>query len=102
MNTPSRQEIANRCLAQIRQAWMEGKDDTPFILAAIEEATRTPDAALPPLNPNPERRNMQITIEVGADFEKRLDNQWEVEREIHADRWMWNWESMPQATGWKS
>lgn len=51
----------------------------------------TPDATLPRLNPNPERRKMQITIEVGADFGRRLDNQWEVEREIAADRWNWTW-----------
>lgn len=37
------------------------------------------------------RRKMIITIEVAEDFEKRLDNQWMVEREIHADRWSWRW-----------
>lgn len=45
---------------------------------------------LPPLTDGP-RRKMLIEIEVGADFEKRLDNQWEVEREIRADRWNWRW-----------
>lgn len=38
------------------------------------------------------RRKMIIEIKVTADFEKRLDNQWMVEREIHAARWKWNWE----------
>jgi hypothetical protein len=34
---------------------------------------------------------MVIEIEVTEDFERRLDNQWMVEREIHADRWSWRW-----------
>lgn len=34
---------------------------------------------------------MLVRISVSADFEKRLDNQWEVEREIQADRWSWEW-----------
>lgn len=50
----------------------------------------TPDSSLPPLGDGP-RRKMLIKIEVTADFEKRLDNQWMVEREIHADRWSWKW-----------
>lgn len=51
---------------------------------------RTPDPSLPPLGDGP-RRTMMIEIEVSADFESRLDNQWMVEREIHADRWTWRW-----------
>lgn len=51
----------------------------------------TPNAALPPLDPTAPRRKMVVTIEVAADFEKRLDNQWMVEREIAADRWSWEW-----------
>ena len=52
----------------------------------------TPDASLPPYEPDAtKRRRMVIEIEVSADFEKRLDNQWEVEREINADRWRWSW-----------
>lgn len=51
----------------------------------------TPDATLPPLDPTGPRRKMVVEIEVSADFEKRLDNQWMVEREIHADRWSWGW-----------
>lgn len=50
----------------------------------------TPDAKLPPLGEGP-RRKMVIEIEVTEDFERRLDNQWMVEREIHADRWSWRW-----------
>lgn len=50
-----------------------------------------PDAKLPPLVPDGPRRKMLIEIEVSANFEKRLDNQWEVEREINADRWSWSW-----------
>jgi len=53
-------------------------------------ATTTPNAKLPPLGEGP-RRKMIIEIEVTEDFEKRLDNQWMVEREIHADRWNWRW-----------
>jgi hypothetical protein len=52
--------------------------------------TTTPDSSLPPLGDGP-RRKILIEIEVTEDFEKRLDNQWMVEREIHADRWNWNW-----------
>lgn len=51
----------------------------------------TPDSSLPPLDLVTPRRKMVITIEVAEDFEKRLDNQWMVEREIHADRWSWRW-----------
>lgn len=69
-----------------------------------------PPAQPPPYTPSPmplplvvgPRRKMLITIEVGADFERRLDNQWEVEREIAADRWSWQWEPEPEKTGWKS
>jgi len=55
----------------------------------------TPDTSLPPLVPDGPRRKMLITIEVSANFEKRLDNQWEVEREINADRWSWRWADEP-------
>src|SRR5438477_103966 len=53
-------------------------------------ATTTPNVKLPPLGEGP-RRKMLIEVEVTEDFEKRLDNQWMVEREIHADRWNWRW-----------
>ena len=56
----------------------------------------TPNPELPPFVIAGPRRKMLITIEVGADFEKRLDNQWEVEREINADRWSWRWADTPQ------
>ena len=55
-----------------------------------EESGTTPDSSLPPLGDGP-RRTMVIEIQVSADFEQRLDNQWMVEREIHADRWAWKW-----------
>ncbi len=57
----------------------------------IDSHFATPNASLPPLDPTAPRRKMLITIEVAADFEKRLDNQWMVEREIAADRWGWAW-----------
>lgn len=38
---------------------------------------------------------MVVTIDVAADFEKKLDNQWMVEREIAADRWSWTWLDEP-------
>lgn len=60
---------------------MEKHQDNQFFL---------PNAELPPLSNGPKRK-MLIEIEVAADFEKRLDNQWMVEREIHADRWAWKW-----------
>ncbi len=50
----------------------------------------TPKPGLPPLGEGP-RRKMLLEIEVSADFEKRLDNQWMIEREIHADRYTWRW-----------
>lgn len=50
----------------------------------------TPNSKLLPLG-SPPFRKMIIEIEVSADFEKRLDNQWVIEREIHADRYSWRW-----------
>jgi hypothetical protein len=51
---------------------------------------QTPDASLPPLGGGP-RRKMLVTVEVPANWENRLDMQWVLEREIHADRWSWKW-----------
>lgn len=54
----------------------------------------TPNASLPPLfdlEKDGGTRKMVITIDAPANFEMRLDNQWVVEREIHADRWNWEW-----------
>jgi hypothetical protein len=62
---------------------------------ASRKADSTPNTSLPPLVPDGPRRRMLIEIEVSANFEKRLDNQWEVEREINADRWLWHWKSDP-------
>ena len=50
----------------------------------------TPNASLPPLGEG-ERREIVVKIKVPCDWEKRLDMQWVVEREIHADRWNWEW-----------
>ncbi len=50
----------------------------------------TPNHKLPPIGNN-KRRKILIEIEVTDDFEKRLDNQWMIEQEIHADRYSWNW-----------
>lgn len=59
---------------------------------------RTPNSGLPPLGNGP-RRKMIVTVEVPADWESRLDMQWVLEREIHADRWAWNWpETTPAKT----
>lgn len=60
-------------------------------LELIENIQDTPNVDLPPFVPDGPRRKMLVEIEVSADFENRLDNQWEVEREIHADRWNWRW-----------
>ena len=72
-----------------------GADNLRDALAEINERStdlnHTPNANLPPLVPDGPRRTMLVKIEVSADFTKRLDNQWEVEREIHADRWSWSW-----------
>lgn len=64
---------------------------------AIAQPT-TPNAALPPFATGPTRK-MVIEIFVSADFEKRLDNQWEVEREINADRWNWRWADEKEQQG---
>ncbi len=50
----------------------------------------TPNAKLPPIGTGP-RRKMLVSVDVAEDFEKRLDNQWMVEREVLSDRWSWNW-----------
>jgi hypothetical protein len=50
----------------------------------------TPNASLPPLGDGP-RRKILVTVEVPANWESRMDMQWVLEREIHADRWSWTW-----------
>lgn len=72
-------------------------DPREFAFAVwLNARKRTPDTSLPPFEPDAtKRRRMLVEIEVSADFEKRLDNQWEVEREINADRWKWHWASDP-------
>lgn len=61
--------------------------------AAQASEPHTPNASLPPLGEGP-RVKIHVTVEVPSDWEQRLDMQWVLEREIHADRWSWNW---PQA-----
>lgn len=51
---------------------------------------QTPNATLPPLGGDP-RRNITVTVSAPANWESRLDMQWVLEREIHADRWSWTW-----------
>lgn len=70
-------------------AWHQAREED--LAALIDHAFATPNTSLPPLDPSAPRRKMVVTIEVAADFEKRLDNQWMVEREIAADRWSWEW-----------
>lgn len=63
-------------------------------LPALVGPGYTPNASLPPLfDPKEDggTRKMIITIDAPANFDLRLDNQWIVEREIHADRWNWEW-----------
>lgn len=48
----------------------------------------TPNINLPPIGEG-ERMKILIEVEVPADWERRLDMQWVVEREIAADRWSW-------------
>ena len=61
--------------------------------AAQASEPTTPNASLPPIGEGP-RAKIHVTVEVPSDWERRLDMQWVLEREIHADRWSWNW---PQA-----
>jgi hypothetical protein len=65
-------------------------DANGYTLCEITGPGLTPNPKLPPLGDGP-RRKILIAVEVTADFEQRLDNQWMVEREIHADRWSWRW-----------
>lgn len=58
---------------------------------------QTPNASLPPLGDGP-RRDMVVTVSVPANWESRLDMQWVLEREIHADRWRWNWPTTEACT----
>jgi hypothetical protein len=75
------------------------RDDAERMLAAMKPSPNTilagpghtPNTSLPPLGDGPKRK-MFVEIEVAEDFEKRLDNQWMVEQEIHADRWSWRWQ----------
>lgn len=63
------------------------------MLAAAPSPTAppsTPNASLPLLGEGP-RTKIQITVEVPPNRPNRLDMQWVLEREIHADRWAWNW-----------
>lgn len=53
----------------------------------------TPDSSLPIIDPEKPRKTILIEIEVPEDWEKRLDMQWVVEREINADRWKWKYPS---------
>ena len=48
--------------------------------------------SLPPIGDGP-RKTICVKVDVPADWESRLDMQWVIEREIHADRWSWTWDS---------
>lgn len=67
--------------------------------AELHAATRvnTPDPTLPALDPDAPKRDILIRVAVAENFEKRLDNQYMVEREIHADRWQWEWATPNQS-----
>lgn len=65
------------------------------VLEPEKHGAVTPDSKLPRFDPDKPRRKLLITIEVPEDFERRLDMQWVIEREIHADRWSWNWPPEP-------
>jgi hypothetical protein len=57
----------------------------------------TTDTSLPPFDPEKPRREIVVTISVPDDWESRGDMQWCLEREIHADRWRWNWADVAEA-----
>jgi hypothetical protein len=81
-NAKDCREAHERIIGQCSVGW----------IVIMEEVQTTPDSELPPFGDGP-RRAMVIEINVTEDFEKRLDNQWMVEREIQADRWSWSWKS---------
>lgn len=71
--------------------WMQEALNSRDLIKKLEtDGIKTPNSSLPQIGCGP-RKDIIITISVTEDFEKRLDNQWMVEREIHADRWMWKW-----------
>lgn len=70
---------------------MKLSTSTASLSSTTPDMTTTPDSSLPPLDPVTPTRKMVVTINVAQNFEQRLDNQWMVEREIHADRWSWRW-----------
>jgi hypothetical protein len=61
------------------------------VLEPEKHGAVTPVTSLPRFSPDTPRRKIVVTIEVPEDWEQRLDMQWCIEREIHADRWSWNW-----------
>lgn len=71
---------------------MDQNDEVERLRAGL----RTPNASLPPLGDGP-RREIAVTVSVPADWERRLDMQWVLEREIHADRWRWEWPASARA-----
>jgi hypothetical protein len=48
----------------------------------------TPNVDLPPMVDGPTRKIL-VEVDVPENWETRLDMQWVLEREIHADRWIW-------------
>lgn len=62
----------------------------------LRDNLTTPNPSWPPLGEGP-RKKIIITVEVPEDWEERLDMQWVLEREIHADRWAWSWPETPNA-----
>lgn len=67
-------------------------------IPALASLPTTPNPSLPPLAGNVPTRALSVTVMVPADWEKRLDMQWVLEREIHADRWNWEWADEKEAT----
>jgi hypothetical protein len=72
-----------------------GCNDPDVTLSALRgymapAAPATPNASLPPLGEGP-RMKIHVTVEVPENWAQRLDMQWVLEREIHADRWSWDW-----------
>ena len=55
-----------------------------------EDPAKTPNSVLPPLGDGP-RRTILVSVDVPANWTERMDMQWVLEREIHADRWSWQW-----------
>lgn len=83
--------VAEFVCNRLREAANSNPNFANELQKEIEKLVKSPNPNLQPLDIWTPTRKMLIEIDVPNDFNKRLDNQWVVEREIRADRWNWRW-----------